>query len=117
MAPLRLWWRQNREAAQDYFNNVLKHDGEVPLDMPAELCLQTISRHLHSSSMLCIIALQDWLGIDEVLRSTDLSTEQINNPSVSRHYWRYRMHLTIEKLIGSERLNKCIKNLVNEAGR
>ena len=117
MAPLRLWWRQNREAAQDYFKNVLKHDGEVPLDMPAELCLQTISRHLHSSSMLCIIALQDWLGIDEVLRSTDLSTEQINNPSVSRHYWRYRMHLTIEKLIGSERLSKCIKNLVKEAGR
>ncbi len=117
MAPLRLWWRQNREAAQDYYNNVLHCDGAAPLDMPAELCRQTIRRHLHSSSVLCILAWQDWIAMDEALRSTDISIEQINNPSVSRHYWRYRMHMTLEKLIDSTKFNNCVRELVKESGR
>jgi 4-alpha-glucanotransferase len=63
------------------------------------------------------LAWQDWIAMDEALRSTDISIEQINNPSVSRHYWRYRMHMTLEKLIDSTKFNNCVRELVKESGR
>lgn len=117
MAPMRLWWQQNREAAQDYFNHILHQDGPAPEEMPSELCEQAISLHLKSPSMLCILALQDWLSMDDSLKAEDPNDEQINNPSVSRHYWRYRMHLTIETLQKSTQFNDRVRQLVAEAGR
>ena len=43
--------------------------------------------------------MQDWLAIDEQLRLPDANAERINIPANPRHYWRYRMHLTIEELL------------------
>lgn len=34
-----------------------------------------------------------------------------------RHYWRYRMHLTLEQLMKAESLNEKIKELVKQTGR
>jgi 4-alpha-glucanotransferase len=67
--------------------------------------------------MLCLLSLQDWLSIDERLRLPDANAERINIPANPRHYWRYRMHLTIEQLLREDDYNNEIKTLINQSGR
>jgi 4-alpha-glucanotransferase len=67
--------------------------------------------------MLCILPLQDWLSIDGKIRRENPLEEQINVPANPRHYWRYRMHLTMEELLANEAFNKYIKEKVIASGR
>ena len=67
--------------------------------------------------MLCVISLQDWLAIDEKLRLPDANAERINIPANPRHYWRYRMHLTIGQLMAEQRFNDNIADLIVQSGR
>lgn len=80
-------------------------------DATPQECLETIARNMASPSMLAILPLQDWLSIDGTLRCSDAASERINIPAVADHYWKYRMHLTIEDLLAAEDLNKTIKEL------
>jgi 4-alpha-glucanotransferase len=85
--------------------------------MPGWLCEEVIARHLFSPSMLCLISLQDWLSMDENLRSDNIGQERINIPSNPHHYWRYRMHLTIEQLMQAEEFNNKIRMMIDRGGR
>jgi 4-alpha-glucanotransferase len=67
--------------------------------------------------MLCLLSLQDWLSIDEQLRLPDANAERINIPANPRHYWRYRMHMTIEQLMQADEFNETIKTLIIQSGR
>ena len=67
--------------------------------------------------MLCLLSLQDWLSINETLRLPDQNAERINIPANPRHYWRYRMHLTIEQLMAADELNEEISTLIIQSGR
>jgi 4-alpha-glucanotransferase len=67
--------------------------------------------------MLCILPLQDYLSMDGNLRRTDPREEQINVPANSRHYWRYRMHLTVEQLLNAQRFNEELHNMIKNSGR
>jgi 4-alpha-glucanotransferase len=67
--------------------------------------------------MLCILSLQDWLGVDEQLRYPDAAAERINVPANPRHYWRYRMHLTLESLMQQSAFNTRLRRLIDETGR
>ena len=116
MSPLRLWWRD--EAERDtYYKDILGLEGNAPAEATAELCEKIIARHLASPSMLTVLPLQDWLSLSEELRSADIERERINIPSVARHYWRYRMHLTLEELAGATEVNKKIGALIAESNR
>lgn len=74
MAPLRLWLGD---------------------DTPERL-QEFIRQHVDSPSMLTILPIQDWLAPDEQLRRANPAEEQINVPADPNHYWRYRLHLTLE---------------------
>lgn len=67
--------------------------------------------------MLCLLSLQDWLSTDETLRLPDQDAERINIPANPRHYWRYRMHLTIEQLLQADSFNEEISTLIIQSGR
>ena len=67
--------------------------------------------------MLTILPLQDWLAIDGKIRRENPNDEQINNPSNNHHYWRYRMHLTIEELMECNEFNDKIKSMITGSGR
>ena len=114
---LRQWWDEDERRTQDYYNNVLQKYGAAPHPLPGWLARDIISRHLLCPSMLCILALQDWLAIDENLRLPDANAERINVPSNPRHYWRYRMHVDLEDLIGRHDFNQNIVDLIKEGGR
>lgn len=112
MATLRGWWEEDRERTQAYWNQMLQKDGPAPEQMPGWLCEEVIARHLYSPSMLCLISLQDWLSMDEKLRYPDPDAERINIPANPRHYWRYRMHLTLEELRGAQAFTEKVKGMI-----
>ena len=117
MATLRQWWDEDEERSQSYFNTTLRRGGPAPRPLPGWLAKDIVSRHLTSPSMLCLLSFQDWMSIDEKLRLPDENAERINIPANPRHYWRYRMHLTIEQLMQADELNEEISTLIIQSGR
>ena len=117
MATLRQWWDEDYEQTQAYYNIPLRRTGEAPHPLPGWLAKDIVSRQLTSPSMLCLLSLQDWLSIDEKLRLPDQNAERINIPANPRHYWRYRMHLTIEQLLEAAEFNDTVKTLIIQSGR
>ena len=117
MPTLRQWWDEDEERTQSYFNTMLFRGGPAPHPLPDWLAKDIVSRHLTSPSMLCLLSFQDWMSIDEGLRLPDENAERINIPANPRHYWRYRMHLTIEQLLAADELNNEISTLIIQSGR
>ena len=117
MTPLRNWWKEDPEKTQRYYNHVLQRIGEAPDECTAEIVAQIISNHLKTRSMLTIIPLQDWFAMDDSIKRKDIESERINVPANSTHYWRYRMHITLEQLLQADNLNNKIVSLIKEAGR
>ncbi|MDE7125276.1 MAG: 4-alpha-glucanotransferase, partial [Muribaculaceae bacterium] len=117
MSGIRAWWEENRDAAQRFYNNVLGEHGEAPYFAEPWICDRIVRMHLQSPSMLCILPLQDWLSVDGALRRENPAEEQINVPANPRHYWRYRMHLTLERLLGADAYNSYLREAIASAGR
>ena len=117
-SPLRAWWEENREETERFWHEMLHRAGDAPYFCEPWVCEQIVSQHLTSPAMLCILPLQDWLSIDgEVRYAGDPSDERINVPAIPRHYWRYRMHCTLESLIANDSLNRHLADLIHSAGR
>ncbi len=114
---LRMWWDEDWERTQDYYNNILHREGDAPHPLPGGLAKDIIDRHLACPSMICVISLQDWLAIDEHLRHKDANAERINIPAVAHHYWRYRMHLNIEDLKNDKQFTESIREMIVRGNR
>ena len=114
---LRMWWDEDYERTQDYFNSILHREGPAPHPLPGWLAKEIIQRHLNCPSMVCVIALQDWLATDEHLRLKDANAERINIPANPRHYWRYRMHLNIEDLKNDKQFTESIREMIVQGYR
>lgn len=117
MPTLRMWWDENVQRTQEYYNTMLYCQGPAPHPLPGWLASDIISRHLTSPSMLCILSIQDWLATDESLRLPDADAERINIPANPKHYWRYRMHLNIEDLAADKRFVQNITEMISQSGR
>lgn len=117
MDGIRRWWEADRAVTQRYFNEVLREPGEAPQYAEPWICDRIIKMHLDSPSMLCILPLQDWLSTDGVLRRIDPRDELINIPANPRHYWRYRMHLSLEQLNAEKEFNNHLREMIHSSGR
>ncbi|MCR4565441.1 MAG: 4-alpha-glucanotransferase, partial [Bacteroidales bacterium] len=78
---------------------------------------QILEQALSALSMLCILPLQDWLAVSERLRNPDVKAERINDPANPKHYWRYRMHIPIEKMAADTDFCQTVRELVLHSGR
>lgn len=117
MGGIRAWWEEDREKTQHFYNNVLHENGLAPYYAEPWICDRIISLHLDSPSMLAILPLQDWLSIHGTLRRENPQDEQINVPANSRHYWKYRMHITTERLLKEKEFNTYLKEKIAYSGR
>ena len=117
MSTLRGWWEEDAQQTQRYYNHVLGHYGTAPAVATPELCEQVVCAHLTSNSMLSILSFQDWMSVDGQLRNPNVAEERINVPANPRHYWRYRMHLTLEQLMAADDLNNKIRQMIADSGR
>ena len=117
MPTLRQWWDEDISRTQDYFNSMLYHEGPAPHPLPGWLARDIVSRQLASPSVLCVLSIQDWLAMDERLRLKDADAERINIPANPHYYWRYRMHVSIEKLMNDASFTENVRDLVKQSGR
>ena len=110
-STLRQWWEEDRRSSSDFWHRMLHGNGEAPRTCEPWICEKIIRMHTASPAMLTILPLQDWLSVDGDVRAEDPASERINIPSVPKHYWRYRMHLTVEKLMCNQALTSRLKDL------
>lgn len=117
MPGIRAWWESDKAMSQRFYNNVLHEGGEAPYFAEPWICSKILDLHLNSPAMLCVLPLQDWLSIDGSLRRKNPNEELINIPAISRHYWKYRMHITVEQLMSETSFNDSLINMINHSGR
>ena len=117
MGGIRVWWESDRAVSQKYYNEVLHEGGEAPYFAEPWVCDKIVDLQLKSPSMLCILPLQDWLSMDGNLRRQDPSEEVINVPANPRHYWRYRMHLTMDQLMEATTFNNMLRDKITYSNR
>ena len=102
---------------EQFWHEMLGGQGNAPYFCEPWICRQILDQHIYSPAMLTILPLQDWLSMDAQLRYEDPNKERINVPANSRHYWRYRMHLTIDQLAQAEEFNATLAGMIAASGR
>jgi 4-alpha-glucanotransferase len=116
-STIRGWWEEDSTRSQIFFNTILGNWGNSPFFCETWIVKQILEQHLYSPSMLAVFPLQDLLGISDKLRFGNAQAERINQPANPTHYWRYRMHLSIEDLLNEEDFNNEIKGMIESSGR
>ena len=116
-STLRGWWEEDRGASDRFFRTLLGQKGDFPHYLETWVAREILNQHLWSPAMWAIFPIQDLLAIDETLRREEVDNERINIPAIAQHYWRYRMHLTIEDLLKANRFNSELLNMITHTGR
>ena len=117
MSVLRGWWQETPSLTQKFWKEVLHKEGDAPQELDAQTAKDILQMHLQSPSMLALIGFQDWTAMSEKLRGKDPEEERINVPANPRHYWCYRMPMTLEDLLKEKEFNAQIKEMIVAAGR
>ena len=117
MSTIRGWWQEDAKATQKFYHQELNQPGTAPAEATPKIVEAVVTQHLASPAMWSIFQLQDLLGMDESLRRKDVAAERINVPAIPNYYWRYRMHLTLEKLQQTDTFNQKLHRQIEQAGR
>ena len=117
MSTLRGWWEEDRLHSERFFRQVMGQKEPFPLFMEPWIAREILNMHLSSPAMWALFPIQDLLSIDGRLRFDNTDGERINVPAIARHYWRYRMHLNLEELIGDKKLNSELLAMISASGR
>ncbi len=117
MSTIRGWWQEDAAKTQRFYNTVMGRYGEAPYFCEAWVNKEIVLQHFYAPAMWSIFQLQDLLGINETLRRANPDDERINIPANPNHYWRYRMHFTLEELLKEESFNEEVRGYVMASGR
>ena len=117
MSTVRGWWQEDRQRTQRFYNTVLDQNGEAPFFCEPWINRAIVLQHLFSPAMWSIFQIQDLMGMDSALRRENPEEERINVPANPNHYWRYRMHISLEKLLQEDAFNKELKGHIKNSGR
>jgi len=117
MSTLREWWTENLANSQRFFNEMLWQYGEAPADANCGIVRSIILQHLNSPAMWAVFQLQDLFAMREELRLSNPADERINVPGDANHFWRFRIHVTLEDLVKNDNFNEELKNYIHSCGR
>jgi 4-alpha-glucanotransferase len=116
-STIRGWWEEDLDKTQQFYNHEIGQWGVAPMHCEAWINKAILSQHLYSPAMWAIFQLQDYLGVDESIRRSDPNEERINVPANPKHYWRYRMHLSLEELLNANNFNTTWNSVIKSSGR
>ncbi|TAD85120.1 MAG: 4-alpha-glucanotransferase [Bacteroidetes bacterium] len=117
MSTIRGWWEEDQTVTQKFYNQQLGQHGGAPFYCEDWINKAIITQHVYSPAMWSIFQLQDLMGIDAKLRRSDPNDERINVPANPKHFWRYRMHISLEDLLQTEGFNGTLRGLLEASGR
>ena len=76
-----------------------------------------LQQHLDSPALLAIFPLQDLLPLSQRLPDCPPALQQINDPTNPQHYWRYRLHVTLEEVAADEGLRHLLTDMLQASMR
>lgn len=117
MSGIRKWWEEDPGITQLFYHDVLHYSGQAPQVAYPWICDRIVDMNLSSSSMLCILPLQDWLSVNASVRRDDAAAERINEPSNPMQYWQYRMHISVDKLLKQSDFIAFLRDKIRRSGR
>lgn len=116
-STMRAWWEEDEERRCRFFKSVVGCDALPPSQCTPDIADFIIRQHVEAPSMWAIFPLQDLLALKEEYTTRPAIEETINDPTNPKHYWRYRVHVTLESLMNDKELKITIKSLVCGSGR
>ncbi|KAK6942118.1 Carbohydrate binding module family 20 [Dillenia turbinata] len=116
-STMRAWWEEDEERRHRFFKNVVESDEIPPGKCTPEITYFIVKQHMDAPSMWAIFPLQDLLALKEEYTTRPAAEETINDPTNPKHYWRYRVHVTVERLHEDNNLKTMIRDLVCGSGR
>ena len=116
MSTLRAWWKEDPQTTARFAWQMFGSE-EPGAELTGEMASKIIWQHLQSPAMWAIFPLQDLLAMDETLHHPDPEAERINVPAVIPFYWRYRMHLGLDRLAAAEAFNRKLAGLIQKSNR
>jgi 4-alpha-glucanotransferase len=97
---------------------VLLMPGRAPADATLEVVAAVLDDHLRSHSLFTVFVLPDLFALRSELRVEDVDSERVNQPAVRHHYWRYRLHISLEEMLTSYGyLADAFARMVSTSGR
>jgi 4-alpha-glucanotransferase len=116
METLRAWW-QDDEQVRARFAWEMLGIAFPEEELSGDMARRIIAQNLDSPAMWAVFPLQDFLAMDENLRSRDTHAERINIPAITPYNWKWRMEISIEQLLSDRDFQSQIGHLVAESGR
>ncbi|KAL0428431.1 UNVERIFIED_CONTAM: 4-alpha-glucanotransferase DPE2 [Sesamum latifolium] len=116
-STLRAWWEEDEDRRRRFFQTVVGSDLLPPDRCTPEIVEFVLRQHVEAPSMWAIFPLQDLLALKDEYTTRPAAEETINDPTNPKHYWRYRVHVTVESLLEDKELISSIKGLVHGSGR
>lgn len=117
VSNLREWWLENKSDTQSFYNNILGFHGAAPEQCESWVAHQIIKQHFYSPAMLAVFPIQDILAMSDDLKRENCLEERINIPAIIPHYWKYRLHLSVEDLLAADDFNKNLSVMIDSCGR
>ncbi|KAL7588975.1 hypothetical protein Lser_V15G38764 [Lactuca serriola] len=116
-STLRAWWEEDEDRRRSFFKTMVGSDSLPPKQCVPEIVYFVLRQHVESPSMWAIFPLQDLLALKEAYTARPATEETINDPTNPKHYWRFRVHVTMESLLKDKQLTTVIKELVRGSAR
>lgn len=116
-STLRAWWEEDESRRARFFRDVLYYGDKPPATCDTSIVYAILQQHMEAPSMWAIFPLQDILALREVYAQRPAKEESINDPTNPRHYWRFRVHVTLELLLNDMELLSEVNELVESSGR
>ncbi|GMH29429.1 hypothetical protein Nepgr_031272 [Nepenthes gracilis] len=115
-STFRAWWEEDEDRRRRFFKDVVCSNKLPPSRCVPGIVHFVIRQHVEAPSMWAIFPLQDLLALKEEYTARPAMEETINDPTNPKHYWRYRLHVTLESLLNDQELKSTIKDLVRGSG-
>jgi len=116
-STLRAWWEEDEGRRIRFFRNVLGYSEVPPTQCNPKVACAIIQQHIEAPSMWTILPLQDLLALKEDYSKRPATEETINDPTNPKHYWRFRVHVSLELLLADYEFQRIIKDMVQSSGR
>jgi 4-alpha-glucanotransferase len=96
---------------------MLNGEGEAPAACTPAVLEHILQQHMDSPSLLAVFPLQDLLPLSPRLPDCPPERQQINDPTNPQHYWRYRLHVSLEDIAADADLRCLLADMLQAAQR
>lgn len=117
MSTIRGWWKEDDAQRQRFFLHELGQYARPPMDCEPWIVRNIMRQHLESPAQWSVFQFQDLIAMSGELRLENDDHERINEPANPKHYWRYRMHISLEQLMTEDGFNDLLLGMITDGGR